>query len=323
MKTQWKDRFLNNRIVEVNSYGLSVVCENEQILIKNKKEVLQKIPAEDIAVLILSNNSIDFSGNVVNCLLKNKASIIFCDEKFLPMGIIYPFSNNNLHTEILKTQIDISEAKLKRIWKQIVVEKIKSQSTTLKKTFGYDAGVLEIKDKILSGDYTNYEAYASKRYWGIFFSREIKLKRNKPNAEDFLNVYLNYGYIILRAIMCRAICSAGLNPSIGIHHCNRFNQFCLADDLIEPFRTVVDNIVYEIVYVDRINEFSKEGKLKTMTTLASQFNIKRGKETGKSLLFTVFSEVAHQYVRYLKDQNCEIDFPIILEPIKDETEIAV
>lgn len=229
---------------------------NDQLIISPKdiEKAESSIPIEDIGYLELDNSSITISVPLMNKLLEENCAVGICDSTHIPSGLLLPLSGHSLHTERIRPQIDVSLPIKKRMWQYTIQQKIINQATLLN-NYGLDHQRVLIKaDKVLSGDTTNQEGQAAGIYWKTLFGKDFIRDR----YGEYPNNLLNYGYAILRAIIARALVSTGLHPSLGIHHKNRGNPFCLADDVMEPFRPFVDGVVYDMwnqapisVYLDK------------------------------------------------------------------------
>ena len=197
---------------------------------------------------------------IKNIWRKNNVAIVFCDEKHLPYSLLLPLSDaNTLHNKFLRQQIGLSKPTKKRIWQQIVVQKVKQQVKTLEKAGKKTDQLTRLCQKVKSGDPDNVEAQAARKYWNLLFGETFRRNTDEPG----INSLLNYGYAIIRAMVARAIVGSGLHPALGIFHQNQYNGLCLADDLMEPFRPWVDFLVYKWVLKNEaeditINQHTKE-----------------------------------------------------------------
>lgn len=200
----------------------------------------QTIPLADIAVLIAAHPQISFSHAVLSGLAEAGGMFIACNQKRMPCAMLLPLDNHSTQTERFQAQANLPLPNRKRLWQQIVRAKIRAQARLLEELTGQDWGLEMLGATVRSGDPQNVEARAARIYWRNLFGDDA-FRRN-PEGEG-LNPPLNYGYAILRAITARALCAAGLHPSLGVHHHNRYDTFCLADDLMEPFRPIVDRTV--------------------------------------------------------------------------------
>lgn len=209
----------------------------------------QAVPLADIAVLIAAHPQISFTHAVLAGLAEAGGMFIACNEKHMPCAMLLPLATHSTQAERFAAQAALPVPNRKRLWQQIVKAKIRAQANVLmqvsQQTSGAssDAGLTRLAARVRSGDPENLEAQAARIYWKNLFG-EDDFRRN-PEGEG-LNPALNYGYAVLRAMVARALCAAGLHPSLGIHHHNRYDAFCLADDLMEPFRPVVDRAVVRL-----------------------------------------------------------------------------
>jgi len=219
--------------------------KNEQLVINHpKNENLSKtIPIEDIGFIVLEHAQITISNGLLAKLTKNNTVLINCNQHHLPVGLLLPLDGHTEQNERFRAQIKASLPLKKNLWQQTVQAKIKNQAAMLR-TVGYKTdNMLHWASKVTSGDTKNVEARAAAYYWQQIF--------DIPNFTRFRsgmppNNLLNYGYAILRAVCARALVSTGLHPSMGIHHANKYNAYCLVDDIMEPYRPYVDQIVYYI-----------------------------------------------------------------------------
>ncbi|MDM1398778.1 type II CRISPR-associated endonuclease Cas1 [Myroides odoratimimus] len=203
-------------------------------------DIKGSIPIEDIGFLVLDHPQITISHPVIQYLQLHNVAIICCDESHLPLGLMLPISGHVEHSERLKKQISISEPLRKQLWKQTVEAKIYQQKEVLsKQNLAYDP-MLKYLNEVKSGDSTNMEGIAAQYYWGKLFDN---FTRDREGASP--NNFLNFGYAILRSMVARAIVCSGLHPTIGIFHQNKYNAYCLADDLMEPYRPYIDELVIE------------------------------------------------------------------------------
>lgn len=226
----------------------SVTAKNLQLVIKS--EIREStIPIEDIGFLVIDNPEIYLSIPALNLLIENNTSIIVCSGNHLPNGMFLNLNSHHIQQEIFKNQIDASLPLKKQLWQQTIVEKITNQGILLEKITNTKNSFEFIASKVLSGDTTNMEGVAASQYWKSFFdtSDTVQLKFKRERFGDYPNNFLNYGYAILRAATARALSGSGLLNTLGIHHKSKYNAFALADDIMEPFRPIVDEKVFEIM----------------------------------------------------------------------------
>ena len=200
----------------------------------------RSVPVEDIGYIVLENPLISITTPLIAALSENNVSVVFTDRNMMPISMLMPFEGNSIQQEVYRSQIGASLPLNKRLWQQLVTAKIINQSLLLDK-IGLDGSTIKPYSKnVKSGDSDNREGTAAKAYWPILFGNSF----SRDRYGDAPNNMLNYGYSILRAATARAIVGSGLLPLVGIFHKNRYNSFPLADDLMEPFRPFVDEIVY-------------------------------------------------------------------------------
>jgi len=226
--------------IEQRSY---LYKKNQQLVVEQDHCVQGTVPIEDVGALVLSDPAIVVSQSLVIACLEAGAVIIFCDRRHMPASVLLPLDGHSLHAKVLETQIGVSKPVKKRLWKQIITQKIRHQALVLDRYQAHPQQLMAISGRVKSGDPENLEAQAAKYYWKNLFPTDF---RRNPNG-DGINACLNYGYAVMRAAIARAICATGLHPALGIHHCNQYNAMQLADDLIEPLRPMVDIAVYELL----------------------------------------------------------------------------
>lgn len=205
-----------------------------------KQETIRTVPIEDIGVVVLDNKQITITQGALAELVANSAAVITCDSKCMPTGMLLPLSGNTLYQERFRNQIEASIPLRKQLWQQTVKAKIENQAYCLQKNTSKSFVPLHVlARKVRSDDADNHEAQAAAYYWKNLFSDGFT--RDKDGIPP--NNLLNYGYAILRAVIARALVGSGLLPVYGIHHHNRYNAYCLADDIMEPYRPFVDDLV--------------------------------------------------------------------------------
>ena len=216
-------------------------------IIKDQSVVTR--PIEDIGIVILDNKQITITQGLLEALLENNCAIITCDSHRLPFGLMLPLCGNSLQSERFQKQISASQPLRKQLWQQTIKAKITNQARILTLCSQVESRCMKKwADEVKSGDADNLEARAAAYYWKNIFSKfkgMEKFTRSRDGIEP--NNLLNYGYAILRAVVARALVSSGLLPTFGIHHHNRYNAYCLADDIMEPYRPYVDELVYTII----------------------------------------------------------------------------
>lgn len=218
-----------------------------------KAEAVRIIPIEDIGVVVLDNRQITITQGLTEALLENNCAIITCDSAHLPVGLMLPLCGNTTQSERFRAQIDASLPLKKQLWQQTVQCKIRNQAAVLQNTRNTIVkNMLVWAGDVKSGDSDNLEGRAAAYYWRNLFPDILGFTRDREGVPP--NNLLNYGYAILRAVVARALVGSGLLPTLGIHHHNRYNAYCLADDIMEPYRPYVDALVCRLVADGHITE---------------------------------------------------------------------
>ena len=226
------------------------------------REVVKTIPVEDIGLVVLDCPQITVTEGLLEALLENNCAVVTCDKSHLPVGLLLPLYGNKIQTERYAEQIEASLPLKKQLWQQTVQCKIRNQAAMLKYVTGEDAkNMLIWADSVKSGDADNLEGRAAAFYWKTLFSDNPKFTRGD---DDIVNVMLNYGYAVVRAMVARALAGAGLMPTLGIHHHNRYDAYCLADDIMEPYRPYVDRLVIDIIESGLPEKLTPEVKRKLL-----------------------------------------------------------
>lgn len=217
------------------------------------------IPVEDIGIMVIDHPQITITSGLIQSLQENNVGIITCDYRHMPQSLLLPIEGNKTQQERYENQIKASEPLKKQLWQQTVIQKIKNQASALDRLALPSDYLIPLHRNVKSGDNDNCEATAAVYYWQTIFRHVNGFVRHREGPPP--NNYLNYGYAILRATMARSIVCAGLLPTLGIFHKNRYNAYCLADDLMEPYRPYVDQIVHQMVAeVSITDEMAKEHK---------------------------------------------------------------
>lgn len=219
---------------------------NEQLIIEMQDSGETKpVPIEDIGILILDNTQITITQVLMAKLLANNTALITCDHTHHPVGLMLNLDGNNLQSQKFKVQIDASVPLKKQLWQQTVAQKIYNQAMVLKSQRAENKLLLNLSKEVKSGDSENYEGQAAAYYWKHVFPDFLEFRRERYGANP--NNLLNYGYALLRAMVARSLVGSGLLPTLGIHHRNQYNAYCLADDIMEPYRPYVDKVVCGII----------------------------------------------------------------------------
>ena len=242
----------------------SLSLKNCQLVVKMKDgpDYIRTIPIEDIGFVLLENQQVSVSLPLLNALAENNAAVIVCSDKFMPNAMMLNLDSNSIQGERYRDQVNASEPLKKNIWKQTIEAKIRNQAALLDK-LGKDGSVLRpYWQNVKSGDADNREGIAAKIYWDALFGDDFVRTRVGSTPNEMLN----YGYTVLRAAVARSLMGSGLFPAFGVYHRNRYNSFPLADDIMEPYRPFVDEIVFDL-YANGESELTKEVKAEILKLL--------------------------------------------------------
>ena len=224
-----------------NPAYLKLKDEQMKILDPETKNEKGSLPVEDLGLLMLDHYQITISHQLIQKMMGNNVVVVSCDAHHLPHGIMLPLYGHTEHSDRIKDQLEASEPLKKQLWKQTIECKIENQIQVLKRLGNYYEPMLDYKNNVKSGDSTNMEGIAAQHYWKYLISLDFLRERfgNSPNP------FFNFGYSVLRSIVARAIVETGLLPVLGIFHKNKYNAYCLADDLMEPYRPFIDLLVMQ------------------------------------------------------------------------------
>jgi CRISPR-associated protein Cas1 len=285
-----------------NPYHLSL--KNKQLVVSEKAGMaIKTAPVEDLGFIVLDHPQISFSMKLMEELSENNVAVVFCDSKHLPSSMLLPLDAHHIQNEIFRAQIDASEPLKKNLWKQTIETKIRNQARLLTKLGKNNGPLKAIAKSVKSGDSDNREGFAARLYWMELMGREfIRDRYGEPP-----NPFLNYGYILLRSAVARALSGSGLLATLGIHHRNRYNAFCLADDVMEPYRPWVDEIVY------RMNEkwpgsfmLEKEHKAELLQLMTADVKIGENRRP----LMVALSQTTASLARCFSGEQRKIDYPV-------------
>jgi len=228
------------RIVDISQDGQHLSINRGFMIVEKAGAEVGRVPLDDIAAVLVHAHGITYSNNLIVELAARNAPFIACSANHFPVAWLLPIEGRHDQGARLRAQWQTPRPVMKRLWRDLVVAKIKAQASLLLHLGERGgAGIRTMAARVRSGDPDNVEAQAARRYWPLLFGDDFRRDRTADGA----NALLNYGYTVLRAAVARAITGAGLHPTIGLDHANRGNAFALADDLMEPFRPVVDGLV--------------------------------------------------------------------------------
>jgi len=230
------------RIVDIATDGRHLSAHRGFLIVEQQREEVGRVPLDDVAAVIVHAHGITWSTNLIVALAERGALLLLCGANHSPVAVCLPIDGHHAQNGRMRAQWEAKRPLAKQLWKAIIVAKIRWQGAVLEAN-GRTAGAFDLlARKVGSGDPDNIEAQAARRYWGLLMGKDFRRDRDAGGV----NGMLNYGYAVMRAMCARAVVAAGLHPSIGVHHANRGNPFALADDLIEPFRPLVDALTVRL-----------------------------------------------------------------------------
>ena len=297
-----------SQVVEISEDGRYLSKYRGFLKVKDVESEIGRVPLDDITALILSAHQITLSKGLLVALAERNIPVLTCGKNYHPLAISLPYDAHHDQTGILWMQIEVSKPFAKRLWQAVVKEKIENQRLILEHFEPSSPVVADLNvlaRRVKSGDPENMEAQAARRYWtallGVDFRRDVRA--------GSVNALLNYGYSIIRAATARAVSGAGLTPALGIHHHNRKNAFALVDDLMEPFRPLVDRKVRELLDGQDIveNELTPEIKRGLARILDDAVILSKGNST----VINSLNRLAHTYVASLLGCKNVLEFPVL------------
>ena len=293
---------LKRTLFFTNPAYLSIEDRQLNILLKNIDKT-HVVPLEDIAMVILEHPQITITQPALQQLNQNNVAVVVCNDKHLPSAMLLNLDSHHLQNELFGHQIDATRPLKKQLWQQTIVAKIRNQAALLKSKSKEAGSLLSLAASVKSDDSSNREGTAAREYWSRLFGRDFT--RDRYGASP--NQLLNYGYIILRSAVARALVGSGLLPTFGIHHSNRYNAYCLADDIMEPYRSYVDDVVYDMW--DAGNHdliLDKESKAHLLKVLSCDVYIGKVKRP----LIVALSITTASLTRCFSGEEKKIIFPI-------------
>ena len=293
---------IKQTLMFTNPVSLSLKDQQLVIAFRDIKETVTR-PIEDIGFVIIENPMVSITVPLLNELADNNVSVVFCDKKQMPKTMLMTLDGNTTQQESYKFQIEASAPTKKNIWKQLVESKIRNQALLLNKLGKNGDALKQYYLNVKSGDTDNREGAAAREYWSLIFGDGFKREREGLPPNNMLN----YGYTILRAAVARALIGSGLYPAFGVFHRNRYNAFPLADDVMEPYRPFVDEIVYHLYYDGAVSELDNQSKGKLLRVLFS--DVKMGTVTRP--LENALSLTTASLLRMFKGEADKLSLPVI------------
>ncbi len=299
------------RTLEISHEPAHLAVKLDQLLIQRHEadpRTAASVPCEDIGLVMVDHPQTTYSHAALTRLMEFGAAVVLCGRNHLPAGMLLPFSSHSEVVWRIDEQVSAAKPLRKQLWRQIVQAKVRAQANNLPAESPTRAKLLALTREVKSGDPSNVEAQAAKIYWSAWLGSDKPFRRD-PDG-DGLNPLLNYGYAILRAAVARALVSAGLHPSLGIHHCNRANAFCLADDLVEPIRPLADARVRELFEWGK-TELDQSVKAQLLQLLVAE--VRTGEQTGP--LMVGLHRMVSSLVQCYQGTEKRLVFPVVLDRV--------
>lgn len=283
------------RTLEISREAAHLCVRHEQLVLKRGDEKVDQIPCEDIGVVLVDHPQVTYTHGALSKLAEFDAAVVICGRDHLPVAMLVPMADHAQVVWRVGEQLSVRRPLCKQLWRQIIVAKVRAQAANLPRSVPARRKLVALARAVRSGDLANIEAQAARIYWANWLStdklEDLDRERFRRDPDGCgINAFLNFGYAVVRAAIARAIVAAGLIPSLGIHHRNRSNAFCLADDLIEPLRPLVDDRVREL-YRQGYEELNQPAKAALLELLAEPVSL--GEETGPLMV------QLHRYVASL------------------------
>jgi len=297
---------MTERIVDISDAPARLCVRGGLLVLARADEAEFTLPLPEVAVLLIAHPQVALTHAVLAGIAGAGGVVVVCDEKRLPVGMLLPLVGHFLQAERLARQARASLPTRKQLWRQMVRAKVQAQAAVLRQLRGHDAGLSALAARVRSGDSENIEAQAARRYWPALFDDPDFRRGDEAKA---VNPLLNYGYGVLRAMTARALCAAGLHPSLGVHHHNRYDPFCLADDLMEPFRPLVDRAVAQWADAQRAAglplALDRETKAAILAALLGRLELDGESRT----LFDLLARAAASLAAALAGEKTELSLP--------------
>lgn len=297
------------RTLEISREPAHLAVRLEQLQLRRGDDVVASFPCEDLGMVVVDHPQTTYSHAALAELMRQDAVVVLCGRDHLPCGIVLPFADHNQVVSRIQLQVGVGLPLKKRLWQQLIRAKILAQAENLQPDTPTARKLREFAASVRSGDPDNREAHAARAYWAAWLmlapeAAETERFRRDPDG-DGLNAFLNYGYAIVRAALARAIVAAGLHPALGLHHSHRSNLFCLADDLIEPLRPMVDACVRQLAFAGE-TELTQPVKAELLDLLTAEMQV--GEFAGP-LMVSLHRYVA-SLVKVLEGVARELEVPV-------------
>lgn len=295
------------RVIEIASDGRHLAVSHGFMTISTGGKEIGRVPLDDIGVLLCHAHGLTYSNNLIVALTERGASMVVCSSNHMPIAWIWPLDGHHVQSLRMRHQVEAREPIRKRLWQALVKAKILQQGAVLQRLGRAHEPFDHLARQVRSGDPENIEAQAARRYWPLLLGEHFRRDRAAGGA----NALLNYGYTVLRAGVARAVASAGLHPSIGLHHSNRSNPMCLVDDLMEPFRPLTDFLVTRLVAKGE-NDVTPAVK----AALAAVLSLDMATRLGTTPVTTCLERMVLSVATAFETGKAALDIPQVALPIE-------
>ncbi len=295
------------RVVEIASDRRHLALSRGFMTVSTDGAEVGRVPLDDISVVLCHAHGLTYSNNLLVELSRRGVAVVLCGPDHMPLAWVWPLDGHHIQAMRMRRQLEAEEPLKKRLWQALVRAKIRQQGAVLERT-GRPHGAFDLLARqVRSGDPENVEAQAARRYWPLLMGESFRRDRQA----DGPNTMLNYGYTVLRSGVARAIVATGLHPSIGLHHANRGNPMCLVDDLMEPFRPLVDYLVFGLV---ARGETSVTAEVKA--ALATVLSLDLATARGTTPVATCLERLALSLATAFESRKADLDLPDALLPLE-------
>lgn len=295
------------RVVEIASDRRHLALSRGFMTVTADGAEVGRVPLDDIGVLLCHAHGITYSNNLLLELSRRGAAVVLCGPDHMPAAWVWPLDGHHVQAMRMRHQLEAGESLKKRLWQLLVRSKIRQQGAVLARAGKPHGAFDQLTRQVRSGDPENIEAQAARRYWPLLMGEDFRRDRQASDT----NAMLNYGYTILRSGVARAVMATGLHPSIGLHHANRGNPMCLVDDLMEPFRPMVDYLVMER---SRSGETTVTPAVKA--ALAEILSLDVATPRGTTPVLTCLERLTLSLAMAFEKRKAELDLPQSLLPLE-------
>lgn len=279
------------RILDIAQDGRHLAVYRGFLVVQSSGEEIARVPLDDLTSVVVHAHGTTYSNNLLVQLAERGISLVLCGSNYTPVAWLWPIEGHHIQGARMEAQWAAPKPLCKRIWQALIKAKIEQQESTLIAAGKPDQGLKGLVTLVRSGDPDNVEAQAARRYWTALFGSEFRRRQD----EDGINALLNYGYAVLRSAVARGVVAAGLHPTVGVHHRNRSNAMALVDDVMEPFRPLVDWAVLRLSQ-SGVSEVNPESKKSLVAVLSYDLQTIRGTTPLATCVYDLATSIAQSFV---------------------------